>query len=147
VQENLLHFDGERYRVLAWCLMPNHVHALIEIWQTPLAELLHSWKSYTSKQANKILGRTGRFWQDEYFDRYVRDEAHLRKVVHYVENNPVKAGLARQPAEWPWSSARWRDEHCRLRLNDGSAASPAGQSVGAPPEDRSAGGPPAKPSE
>lgn len=126
VQENLLHFDGQPYRVLAWCIMPNHVHTVVEIWQTPLAELLHSWKSYTSKAASNVLGRTGHFWQDEYFDRYIRDEGHLRKAVRYVENNPVKAHLARVPAEWPWSSARWRDGYCRVRLHERSAGgSPA----------------------
>lgn len=128
VQENLLHFDGERYRVIAWCIMPNHVHAVVEIWQTPLAELFHSWKSYTSKAANKVLGRTGHFWQDEYFDRYIRNETHLRKAVRYTENNPVKAVLAREPAEWQWSSARWRDEYCRLRLDGRSAGGPPASS-------------------
>ena len=70
VQENLLHFDGTRYRLLAWVVMPNHVHALIEIAQMPLAEILHGWKSYTGKAANRLLKRTGDFWQAEYFDRY-----------------------------------------------------------------------------
>ena len=61
-----------------------------------------------------------------YFDRYIRDEAHFRKAVRYTENNPVKAGLAREPVGWQWSSARWRDEYCRLRLGERSAGgSPA----------------------
>ena len=68
VQENLLHFDGKDYRVLAWAIMPNHVHALIEIWQKPMSEVLKSWKSYTAKKANKILRQQGTFWQDDYFD-------------------------------------------------------------------------------
>lgn len=144
VQENLLHFDGERYRVIAWCIMPNHVHAVIEVRQTPLAELLHSWKSYTSKAANKVLGRAGHFWQDEYFDRYIRDEAHLRKAIRYTENNPVKAGLTREPAAWPWSSAGWRDEYCRLRL-DGKTDNATGNGKKDEPTERSAGGPPASP--
>jgi putative DNA methylase len=90
--------------------MPNHVHALIEVWQTPLGTILKGWKSYTSKVANKILGCGGTFWQDDYFDRYIRDEDHYRRVVRYIENNPVKAGLVRMPAEWPWSSAHFRNQ-------------------------------------
>ena len=110
VQENLLHFDGKDYRVLAWAIMPNHVHTLIEIWQKPLAEVVKSWKSYTAKQANKILGRTGMFWQGEYYDTYMRDEEHFRKTVRYIENNPTKARLVRAPEDWVWSSARYRGE-------------------------------------
>ena len=106
VEDNLLRFDGERYRLLSWCVMPNHVHLLIEVWQIPLAKLLHGWKSYTAKQANGLLGRTAPFWQTEYFDRYVRDEPHFQRVVRYIENNPVKARLCANPAEWRWGSAR-----------------------------------------
>ena len=113
VQKNLLHFDGERYRLLAWVVMPNHAHVLIEIMQTPLAEILHGWKSYTAKAANRLLRRSGDFWQSEYFDRYIRDEEHLRKVVHYIENNPVKAGLVKSPEEWIFGSA-WHRSTCDL---------------------------------
>jgi REP element-mobilizing transposase RayT len=119
VQENLLHFDGTRYRLLAWVVMPNHVHALIETSQTPLAEILHGWKSYTGKAANGLLKRTGDFWQAEYFDRYIRDEEHFRKAVRYIENNPVKAGLAKSPEKWIFGSARHRSA-------DGSSASSCG---------------------
>lgn len=108
VQENLLHFDGERYRLLAWVVMPNHVHALIEVMQTPLAEILHGWKSYTAKAANRLLKRSGDFWQDEYFDRYIRDEEHFRKALRYVENNPVKACLVKLSEDWIFSSAHHR---------------------------------------
>ena len=124
VEENFLHFDDERYRVLAWCVMPNHVHVVVEVWQTPLAELLHSWKSYTAKRCNEALGLAGHFWQDEYFDRYIRDEEHLEKVVAYVEGNPLKARLCRAAADWPWSSARYRDEYQRLSLAHRSAGGP-----------------------
>jgi REP element-mobilizing transposase RayT len=110
VQENLWHHDGVQYRLLAWVIMPNHVHALIEVWQTPLGEILKGWKGYTSKIANKFLGCEGAFWQDDYFDRYIRDEDHYRRVVSYIENNPVKAGLVRLAAEWPWSSAHYRNQ-------------------------------------
>jgi REP element-mobilizing transposase RayT len=110
VQENWWHHDGMKYRLLAWCVMPNHVHALIELWQTPMGEILNSWKGYTSKQANRVLGRTGTFWEEDYFDHYIRDEKHFWRVVHYIENNPVKAHLARTRDDWVWSSARYRSK-------------------------------------
>jgi REP element-mobilizing transposase RayT len=110
VQNNLWHHDGVKYRLLAWVLMPNHLHALIEVWQVPLGEILKGWKSYTSKEANKLLGRAGTFWEDDYFDRYIRDEDHFWRVLRYIENNPVKAGLVRAPEDWLWSSARYRSK-------------------------------------
>ncbi len=126
VQENLLHFDDQRYLLLAWCLMPNHVHVVVEVGPVPLVKLLHTWKSYTSKRVGERLGRMGSLWQPEYFDRYARDDDHLNRIIAYVENNPVKAGLCSAPPEWPWSSARWRDEYGRLRhplrSADGSSA-------------------------
>lgn len=108
VEDALLHFDGQRYRLIAWCLMPNHVHFLVETWEGwPLKSLVHSWKSYTAHRANQVLGRSGEFWFREYFDRFIRDERHFRSVVEYIEQNPVKAGFARTREEWRWSSA-WR---------------------------------------
>lgn len=85
----------------------NHVHTLIEPLEgNPLARIVHSWKSYTAKEANRILGRAGRFWSPEYFDRYIRDERHLVNAISYIHHNPVKAGLAEQPEDWPFSSAK-----------------------------------------
>jgi REP element-mobilizing transposase RayT len=111
VENALLFFDGERYRMHAWVVMPNHVHALF----TPLnglglAEILRSWKSFTSKEANKLLGQTGHFWQCEYFDRFIRDAEHFDNVVRYIESNPVKAGLCHSPDDWPFGSARLKGE-------------------------------------
>ncbi len=120
VERALFHFDPERYRLLAWCVMPNHVHALIETqagW--PLAGILHSWKSFTGNKANALLARDNEFWQREYLDRYVRNAEHYEKVFSYIEENPVKAGLAKIKAEWPWSSARFR--------HPGSAGIPVGK--------------------
>lgn len=75
VQAALLHFDGERYAVIAWCIMPNHVHVLIEPFQGQrLDAIARSWKSFTGHAANRVLGRAGAFWAPEYFDRYVRDD-------------------------------------------------------------------------
>jgi REP element-mobilizing transposase RayT len=125
VEGALLHFDTQRYLLLAWCVMPNHVHALIETRESwPLDGVLHSWKSFTSHEAGKILrgaaGGTpvlpgskrqrpaGEFWQREYLDRYVRNAEHYANVLAYIEENPVKAGLAKIKTDWPWSSARFR---------------------------------------
>ncbi len=114
VENALLHFDDERYRLIAWCIMPNHVHALVELkedWN--LASVVHSWKSYTAHEANEILGRSGEFWFREYHDRFIRDDDHFAKVVRYIEHNPVKARLVRLREEWQWSSAWWQKEACR----------------------------------
>jgi REP element-mobilizing transposase RayT len=109
VEGALFHFDGQRYRLLAWCIMPNHVHALIETREGfPLADVLHSWKSFTSHEANRLLQRIGVFWQREYLDRFVRNAEHFENVITYIEENPVKAGLAKIKADWSWSSARFR---------------------------------------
>jgi REP element-mobilizing transposase RayT len=109
VQDALLHFDQDRYRLLAWCLMPNHVHVVIEIpGAVSLSAIVNSWKSFTARRANQHLGRSGAFWNADYFDRFMRDEGHPERTIGHVEQNPVKAGLAKEPRDWPWSSARWR---------------------------------------
>lgn len=108
VQDNLWFHDDKSYRLLAWVIMPNHLHVLAEM-RKPLGIVLQKWKSYTGSEANKILGRVGEpFWQADYFDRYIRDQEHYRRVVRYIENNPVKASLVRDKAAWNWSSARYR---------------------------------------
>ena len=109
VEDSLLHFDAQRYHLLAWCVMPNHVHVLIETrdgW--PLEGVLHAWKSYTAHRANKTLGRDGAFWFREYFDRFMRNEEHFHNTVEYIINNPVKSGLADCPEAWRFSSAHRR---------------------------------------
>ncbi len=102
----LKHFKGQRYELRAWVVIPNHVHAVV--WPMPghtLSDILHSWKSFTSKAANKLLGRTGEFWQKESLDHWIRDDAEHARLVAYVENNPVKARLGKAPKDWKWSSA------------------------------------------
>jgi REP element-mobilizing transposase RayT len=109
VERALFHFDGQRYRLLAWCIMPNHVHAMIETCEGfKLADIVHSWKSFTANQANQLLKRRGEFWQREYLDRYIRNVEHYEQAITYIEENPVKAGLARVKTDWPWNSARFR---------------------------------------
>ena len=110
VQKTLLHFDGVRYRLLAWVIMPNHVHALIETLPGfPLGGVVHSWKSFSAKQANKLLGRTGPFWMEDYFDRYIWSEEHFVAATQYIEQNPVKAGLAPSADDWQWGSVSGKD--------------------------------------
>ena len=110
VSNALLHFDELRYSLAAWCVMPNHVHVVVKPFSgvtttagtaVPLAELpeiLHSWKSFTAKEANKLLRRSGEFWQTEYYDHLIRNESDFRHAVRYVLNNPIKAGLK----NWKW---------------------------------------------
>ena len=116
VQDALLHFDGERYRLYAWAIMPNHVHVLIRsLSGHDLAEIVQSWKSFTAKQANRVLGLTGHFWQKEYFDRYIRNERHFAAAVSYIERNPVKAGLCPSREAWEFGSAAARVKGSRGR--------------------------------
>lgn len=108
VEEALLFFDCDRYVMYAWVVMPNHVHALFEpLPGNSLSNILHSWKSFTATEANDILGREGSFWYREYYDRFMRNEAHFQRAVEYIHNNPVKAGLVERAEDWPFSSARF----------------------------------------
>jgi putative transposase len=113
------HFDGERYRLLEWVVMPNHCHVLIEQLEgSPLGKIVLSWKNFTARFINGFRTRTGvrssqggQVWQWDYWDRFVRNERHLEAVRNYIVMNPVRAGLVTAPEDWPWSSAahRWRD--------------------------------------
>jgi putative DNA methylase len=106
VAQSVLHFAVQRYQLHAWCVMPNHVHVILTPnTDQPLNRIVHSWKSFSSNRANCYLKRTGAFWQREYFDRFIRDERHFEAAVHYVEHNPVKAGLCSSANEWRFSSA------------------------------------------
>ena len=124
VAGSLRHLDGDRYVLLAFCVMPNHVHAVfvprvedeepapptdgVEAPTTgPLTRITHSLKSFTAHAANRLLGRTGPFWQRECYDHWVRDDAELTRVIRYVLNNPVAAGLVTDPSDWPWT---WWDK-------------------------------------
>ncbi len=108
-EEALLHFDGEQYRLLCWVVMPNHVHVVLGILPGfPLASVMQSRKTFVARRANATLGRSGRFWQPDFFDRFVRDDEHFERTVLYTEWNPVKAGLVGRPEDWPYGSARMR---------------------------------------
>ena len=105
LRDALRHFDGDRYDLHGWVIMPNHVHVLVTLrGQNTLSGVVHSWKSYTAQQANQLLGRDGAFWNVDYFDRFMRDEKHFAATLDYIHLNPVKAGLCAEPGDWQWSS-------------------------------------------
>ena len=114
VRDALLRFDGERYKLLEWCVMPNHVHILItQLKGFPLGDIVRSWKTFTAREANLMLGRAGPFWMREYHDRSIRDEKHFNRAVAYIRSNPVKAGLCVRAEDWRWSSAAIREDQSR----------------------------------
>ncbi len=116
VEDAVRFFHTERYELLAWVVMPNHVHVLFKVMAVPMAEILESWKKYTAVKANRLLNRRGAFWMADYWDTFMRDAEHERKTICYIENNPAKAKLVQDPKEWRWSSARFRDAFGRLCL-------------------------------
>ncbi len=124
VEDSLRFRCGQDYKLRAWVVMPNHVHLLFKVFGVPMSQLVDAWKGFTAKQANKILGRRGKFWQDDYWDTFMRDEDHERKTRKYIEANPVKARLVLDGKKWPWSSAHFRDDYERLSLTDGARPSP-----------------------
>jgi REP-associated tyrosine transposase len=130
VQNALLFFDGERYELLAWVIMPNHVHVLFRTVQGwTVAKVVASWKKFTARQicacrrnhgnanltigeeresANQEIGvpeKKEPVWHREYWDRFMRDEDHFLQAVEYIHQNPVQAGLVAKAEDWRWSSA------------------------------------------
>ncbi|HVT03224.1 MAG TPA: transposase [Thermoanaerobaculia bacterium] len=102
VANALRFFDGDRYRLYGWAVMPNHVHvAMFLEYGAKLEKILHSWKSFTASRANTILGEEGTFWQKDYVDRIIRDEGDLESTIQYIWTNPERAGLK----DWFW---KWR---------------------------------------
>jgi len=106
IAENLQHFEGKKYRLHAWCIMPNHVHVIVEpINSYLLSRIIHSWKSFTATKANKMLGLNGQFWQHEPYDHIIRSKEAYRFLCEYIWQNPEKAGLR----HWPWRTIAWSD--------------------------------------
>ncbi|MFO7899809.1 MAG: valine--tRNA ligase, partial [Planctomycetota bacterium] len=99
----LQHFEGERYELIAWCIMPNHVHVVVRpLTGSRLTDVVHSWKSFTANRINQLLDRTGSVWMEEYYDHLIRDERDYFNQINYILRNPVKARLG----EWPWVGFR-----------------------------------------
>jgi carbamoylphosphate synthase large subunit/REP element-mobilizing transposase RayT len=94
IANSLRHFDGDRYALDSFVVMPNHVHVLVRPHEAhSLSEILHSWKSFSAKEINKLRERSGAVWQDENYDRMVRDFAELERYRDYIKENPVAAKL------------------------------------------------------
>ena len=96
VESALEYFNGVRYVLYGYVVMPNHVHAcFMPRGEFSVAQILHSWKSFTAKKINSELSRSGIVWQKESFDRYIRDGEHFERVLRYIRrNDPGKAWLA-----------------------------------------------------
>ena len=111
VAEALHHRDGKKYRLDAYSIMPNHVHSVFaplaynDVPQS-LSSIMHSLKRTTARRANLILNRSGAFWEHESFDHYIRNRAEWKRIVKYVLENPVKAGLVKHWKEWRWNYVR-----------------------------------------
>jgi REP element-mobilizing transposase RayT len=108
VRDAMRHFHDSRYLLHEWVIMPNHVHAIV--WPKPdyvLSDILKSWKQFTSRRAEKILGMNGNepFWQSEVYDHWIRNEDEKTRIARYIRNNPITAGLCARPEEWRWSGA------------------------------------------
>ncbi|CAN5647717.1 hypothetical protein BH20VER1_BH20VER1_08750 [soil metagenome] len=98
VADALRFFDGKRYALEAYCIMPNHVHVLVRLHDgEKLPDLLQSWKRHTAREINRLLQREGPLWQEDYFDRLVRSEEHFAALKRYIAANPVKANLSGVP--------------------------------------------------
>ena len=113
VAEALHERDGREYDLVAFCVMPNHVHVVFAPLRKDdgsyhsLPSIMSSLKGPTAREANLVLGRSGAFWQHENYDHVVRDEAELNRIVAYVLDNPVRAGLAQSRGEWKWSYSQY----------------------------------------
>jgi menaquinone-specific isochorismate synthase len=115
--DTLCHFDQRRYRLFAWCIMPNRVHVVARLFPgEKLAAAVHSWKSFSAKHANRVLGARGAFWQREYYDHLIRSEEEFERAVRYVAENPAKANLG----HWKWVWVRGRDARATA-AGDGGA--------------------------
>ena len=117
VVKSLHHFDGVRYELGCYVVMANHAHVILRPLDSsdrPLETILASWKSYTSRRINRQSDRSGSLWQEESFDRIIRDEEHLYRVIQYIGRNPAKAGLAAGACPlWirpEWQGLGWKFE-------------------------------------
>ena len=101
-----LHYpDGKDYFLICYCIMPNHVHLVFHLLKTNkgVSKIMQSIKRISALRCNKLLNKKGKFWQDESFDRLVRDDVELYYIINYVINNPVKAGLVDDWEKWKYT--------------------------------------------
>jgi putative transposase len=104
VKDGLYFQDGRSWRLLAWCIMPNHVHLVADNLKAPLYRILQGMKTFTGREANLRMGRSGQaFWRRESYDHFIRDDWSLKEKIRYTIMNPVKAGLCTKWQDWPWT--------------------------------------------
>lgn len=106
VKRDLHYYDGKDYQLLAYCIMPNHVHMVLVIMNhdKPFYAILQSLKRHSAREANKTLNRVGNpFWHEESYDHVVRNSDELNRVIRYVLDNPVKAGLVKNWDDWKYN--------------------------------------------
>jgi len=117
MSKSLLHFQNERHLTFCFTVMPNHIHLVIKpLDEIELEEIMASMKGFVSRKANALLGREGVLWEEESYDRIVRDEEHLFRVVQYIGRNAAKAGLPRN--EWVrWIHPDWEQGGWGFRDN------------------------------
>lgn len=103
IVSTLKHFDGQRLDLFAFVVMPDHVHVLVRPYEGYLLhELVHSWKSFTANRLQREGGRGGKVWQEDYFDRIIRDEAEFLEKAQYILNNPLKINPPVDEYQWVW---------------------------------------------
>lgn len=106
IENALKYYDGIRYELIYWVIMPNHTHFLIRPYpEWELSSIVKDLKGFTARQVNKLLSRSGTFWHPDYFDRFMRGQEHLSRTIRYLQDNPVKAKLCSRPEDWRFSSA------------------------------------------
>ena len=99
VEDSFRFFHGKRYELWAWVVMPNHVHVLFQAGSESMSRTVENWKKFTAHEANKLTGRQGKFWFEDYWDTFMRDSEHELRTRQYIEANPVKAFLAGEAKE------------------------------------------------
>jgi len=106
VRDVLMAFNGTRYQHHAWVIMPNHVHLLVSLAaNTPLDDSLKAWKGASARAVNLAVGRSGTLWQENYFDRLIRDSTHFFNAARYIRRNPTMARL--QTSEYLLWESDW----------------------------------------
>jgi type I restriction enzyme R subunit len=94
VAKAILHFDGERYTMASFVIMPNHVHVLFRLHDgRRLEEIVKLWKGFSAREINRLMGKSGSFWQADYWDRMIRNPGHFNRCMEYIRENPAKANL------------------------------------------------------
>lgn len=104
--KHTLHYpDKKEYNLICYCIIPNHIHLVFELLNKNrgVSKIMQSIKRISARKSNLVLNRTGKFWQDESYDRLVRDDKELYFIIKYVLMNPVNAGLTNTWNSWEYS--------------------------------------------